>query len=244
MSDADKQIDEETLAKYERRAPGWQVRCLRCGFSQHWGKYGIRKGAVGRKYTICRCSRCKRICCHVIEKRKPRLSASNNPHMNDTEVAILIKDIREAFADVERGEGITLSQARTIDDYRPLDEQQKARELDTDKHWYEISNKKIERLCDTLAFLDAEGMRYYIAPFLIYALEYPESDCPAGDNLIVNLASDDRLSDFAIFNAAQSNVIARYLQFRAEDFEIDPVYAEEATKALQKYWGEFLTHTD
>jgi len=55
---------------YELRAPGWDVRCLKCGFREPWGKYGIRRGAAGRKYTLGRCSRCGRICCHVVEKRK------------------------------------------------------------------------------------------------------------------------------------------------------------------------------
>lgn|GEM_PF-5086395 len=34
--------DAELLAKYEQRAPGWVVRCLRCGFTEPWGKYGVR----------------------------------------------------------------------------------------------------------------------------------------------------------------------------------------------------------
>jgi hypothetical protein len=61
--------DNQTLERYERRAPGWQIRCLKCGFTEPWGKYGIRIGAAGREYTLGRCARCRRICCHVIEKQ-------------------------------------------------------------------------------------------------------------------------------------------------------------------------------
>jgi hypothetical protein len=152
----------------------------------------------------------------------------------------LVKDIREAFADVERGAGTTLSEARAMDDYRPLEDQKKARELDTDVRWWEIPKAKIEKLYDAFCFLDAEGMRYYIAPFLIYDLKYPESDLPVGDCVVSQLEQTDIADSFAIFDPAQSTVIARYLQARAEDIETDTVYAKEAAKALRQYWGKFL----
>lgn len=52
----------------DRRAPGWVIRCLRCGFTEPWGKYGLRLAARGRPRTLARCSRCRRLCCHVIER--------------------------------------------------------------------------------------------------------------------------------------------------------------------------------
>lgn len=66
------ETDKQKQAEYERRAPGWVVRCLKCGFTEPWGKYGIRLKAAGRKWTLGRCPRCRRICCHVIEKSKTR----------------------------------------------------------------------------------------------------------------------------------------------------------------------------
>ena len=64
------QESQQTRDEYERRAPGWDVRCLKCGFKEPWGKYGIRRWAIGRAWTLGRCSRCGKICCHIIEKRK------------------------------------------------------------------------------------------------------------------------------------------------------------------------------
>ena len=61
--------DKQVMERYEARAPGWQVRCLKCGLTEHWGKYGIRIGGWGRKWTLGWCSRCRWIRCHVIEKR-------------------------------------------------------------------------------------------------------------------------------------------------------------------------------
>ena len=62
--------DTETTEAYENRAPGWVIRCLNCGFTEPYGKYGIRKAAAGRPRTLGWCSRCRGIHCHVIEKRK------------------------------------------------------------------------------------------------------------------------------------------------------------------------------
>lgn len=54
----------------EKLAPGWQVRCTRCGFTEPWGKHGIRLGAWSwKKYTIGRCPSCKRFGFHAIEKQ-------------------------------------------------------------------------------------------------------------------------------------------------------------------------------
>ena len=64
------QIDNQAREKYEHRAPSWVVRCLKCGVTEPWGKYGIRRWAVGRSWTLGWCSRCRWIRCHVIEKRK------------------------------------------------------------------------------------------------------------------------------------------------------------------------------
>jgi hypothetical protein len=50
-------------------APGWRIRCLKCGLTDDYGKYGVRLWAAGRNYTVGWCSRCRWIRCHVIEKK-------------------------------------------------------------------------------------------------------------------------------------------------------------------------------
>ena len=55
---------EETLRKWERRAPGWRLRCLKCGFSEPFGKYGVRLYAASYKKCVPgRCARCRRLGC-------------------------------------------------------------------------------------------------------------------------------------------------------------------------------------
>ncbi len=60
----------EEIQRWESRAPGWRIRCLKCGFTESWGKYGIRLGAVGNKYTIGFCSHCHWLRFYVIERKK------------------------------------------------------------------------------------------------------------------------------------------------------------------------------
>ena len=31
----------ENVAKWEKRAPGWTIRCNRCGLEEPFGKYGL-----------------------------------------------------------------------------------------------------------------------------------------------------------------------------------------------------------
>jgi len=52
--------------------------------------------------------------------------------------AALIAEIECAFGDVQRGNGITLHQARALDDYRNEQEQAEARKSDTDTRWQHI----------------------------------------------------------------------------------------------------------
>lgn len=52
----------------EERAPGWQIRCLKCGNTEPWGKYGIRLGARGKGFTFGRCPKCRRFWFAAVEK--------------------------------------------------------------------------------------------------------------------------------------------------------------------------------
>ena len=54
----------------EERAPGWKIRCLKCGFTDDYGKYGIRQKAFGKSYTFGRCPKCRRFRFAIIEKVK------------------------------------------------------------------------------------------------------------------------------------------------------------------------------
>jgi len=61
---------EAQRQQWEARAPGWQIRCLKCDFTEPFGKYGIRMRAAGKKYTVGYCSYCRGLRFYVIEHEK------------------------------------------------------------------------------------------------------------------------------------------------------------------------------
>lgn len=70
MPDQRPETDEpDETRTYERRAPRWRLRCLKCGFSEPFGKFGVRLGAASwRKFVIGRCTRCGRWGCMAVER--------------------------------------------------------------------------------------------------------------------------------------------------------------------------------
>ena len=72
-------MDQEQFEKYEKRAPGWQIRCCKCDHTEHFGKYGIRIGAVSwKKFNISWCSQCRWLRFHAVEKKKKTLDDYNS----------------------------------------------------------------------------------------------------------------------------------------------------------------------
>ena len=72
-------MNQEEFDKYEKRAPGWQMRCCKCGYTEHYGKYGIRKWAASAgKVTWGWCSKCRWIRFHAIEKQNKTLEDYNS----------------------------------------------------------------------------------------------------------------------------------------------------------------------
>ena len=55
----------------EERAPGWTIRCTKCGFTEPWGKYAICLGGwAWKKFTVGWCAPCRWVRWHAIEKRR------------------------------------------------------------------------------------------------------------------------------------------------------------------------------
>jgi hypothetical protein len=54
--------------KSKKRADDWQIRCLRCEFTEPCDRPSARIEAAGRKFIFGRCPNCKRIRFRVIER--------------------------------------------------------------------------------------------------------------------------------------------------------------------------------
>lgn len=57
----------DDFRRWEARAPGWKIRCLKCGLTEPYGKYGIRQMAAGKSYTWGYCPQCDALRFYVIE---------------------------------------------------------------------------------------------------------------------------------------------------------------------------------
>ncbi|MBV9787195.1 MAG: hypothetical protein JOZ51_03410 [Chloroflexi bacterium] len=159
-------------------------------------------------------------------------------------------EIREAFAEVTRGAGVTLHEADVLDLYGSNEERLAARQLDTDRHWYEVPDDLIARKSSALSFLDAAGFRYYLPAYLSWTLRnYDSSDSNSIHSLLFDLAlrpwQEDRThhestarARFGLLTTIQSQVVCRALRFLVA-YCYPCVDTKLAQTALDQYWGDF-----
>ncbi len=146
----------------------------------------------------------------------------------------LIAQIEAAFAGVERGNGVTIHEAREIDRHSSRAERIAARALDTECPWRDVPSEALRRNDKYLVFLDAEGMRFYLPALM---LQYLKGDEALGDELVAALCVRDELEKtFGILNAEQSHAVWAFLQHVAE---IDAYIEGDIRDACTRYWDGF-----
>lgn len=155
----------------------------------------------------------------------------------------LIRDVERAFADVSRGGGITIHEARLLDDvYHPTAEQlEAARSQDSEESWKEVPPNVVNKLSDTMPFFDAEGRRYYLPAFITFVLDPPDAfdeSAAAGGVVYTLLSVDVHREEFDRYTTDQKNVLARFLQHMLEDD--DWALDETMQAAFSDYWSRFL----
>jgi len=79
--------------------------------------------------------------------------------MNPDEI---IAQIRDAFKDVRKGRGIGLREASALDDYASAEEQLRARDADTEEHWWELVPRFEGEIGTALSFTDIEGFKFLL----------------------------------------------------------------------------------
>lgn len=168
----------------------------------------------------------------------------------------LILEIETAFAGVERGNGLTLHEARAFEgtDYCTADERARVQALDPETRWQDIPDSALEECLDRWAF-DEEGFRFHLPAYMRWHLRHPRGLPPGcGGMLFLQLTvtghkPKERLRSeqaFDRFTLEQKRVIARFLEFMAlearhaevpdaaTDQETQIAYAAE--QAWQSYW--------
>jgi hypothetical protein len=157
-----------------------------------------------------------------------------------------------AFGYVQRDEGCTLHQAQLIDQslHRdiPEEEYEEAKLLDPYSNWYEVPSADIDACEAALSHITPEGWRFYIPAYMKRAIELVdkpiwETDLTSSVIFHLTLPSNDPLmrhyvlERFKILNEEQVQAVAMALTFFANHLSSTTDWREDATTALNSYWG-------
>lgn len=164
-------------------------------------------------------------------------------------VETIEQQIRSAFAQVAREDGITIHEADMLDSYGSDEQLAAARQLDTERHWTEVADATIERLSSALSFLDPRGFHFYLPAYMCWTLRsYDTSDSASKDALLYDLTIrpwdhdasgvEERLARFRLLSTAQAQAVCRFLEF-LRDNGYPCVNVELAQRALDQYWVQF-----
>ena len=112
--------------------------------------------------------------------------------MSTPQIDDAVQQIVDAFAGVPLENGVSLGEARVIDDYGTDDERAAARRKDELHDWQRISDEFIESHPSVLSFMDEEGLRFHLPAYMRFTLRrYRESESMSADCIIYQLCDPD-----------------------------------------------------
>lgn len=150
--------------------------------------------------------------------RAPRPSDERDPEfrtLDEQQEATrlsLIERIATCFADVTLGEGISIEEARAIDEWG---DRAAARRIDAHLRWQELSDEYPRSYSDTLSFMDVRGFRHAAPAFLTWVLRHPNDKSICQENTESALRrwhQGGALSE--VLTEAQLRVLTDYLEYR------------------------------
>jgi hypothetical protein len=151
--------------------------------------------------------------------RQPTVEDVRDPNWQPLDIIIerqrkaLIKKITLAFQNTKLEDGITIHQARALDDY---EDPQPARKIDSHLTWPEIPDPWLENFSDVFPFMDAKGFRYYIPAYMIWCLKSQKVNSNSYWATVYYLKQRYR-DHFDLFNHQQLTVIQEFLEFTNYD---------------------------
>jgi hypothetical protein len=131
----------------------------------------------------------------------------------------VILEIERAFDGVARDDGITLHEARALDDYASDAERAQARLRDTESRWQDVPQEDIEREYTIFSFLDDRGFRYYLPAYMTWMLcHFDHTHSASLDSTVFALEPSSYFSKRAtLFDHAQATAILHFLEFLMTD---------------------------
>lgn len=162
-----------------------------------------------------------------------------SPKSSDPERDTLIVEIYESFRDVTRTGGVSWSESVAIDNYGSEEARLRARQSDQETHWSQlVSDHRWQPgpggAVGGFVFLDPIGFRYYLPATMIRCICSLED---VGDvSRFLNVTSEPKFAEKALFTQRQSRAIARFLWFMAQQREPSSDWLEP----LECYWQHYL----
>lgn len=175
--------------------------------------------------------------------------------MGATERADVEAAIRSAFAGVRLGSGISLQQARLINDGLSGN-MSEAEFVAIPRHeitddWARIP--EAELVCDALAHLDAAGLRYYLPALMLWLLDHHGDedlnlDDEASMTAVGTISALAPSAEFAWyrwhiydgFTPEQRMAIAMYVEALPRLVELDREDVTLVGRSLERCWARFL----
>jgi len=148
--------------------------------------------------------------------------------------------IREAFAGVRLGDGISLGEAEAIDDYYrtvSYEESRENRRSEVVDEWAAVPPSELERDC--VAHLDPTGLRYYLPAFMLRLLDHYEP----GEMWCIGTISalDQRgrhpIGFLELLGVEQKRAIAIYVRSLPELVRLDAEDAVIIARAFRDVWA-------
>jgi hypothetical protein len=151
--------------------------------------------------------------------------------------------IREAFAGVRLGDGVSLVEAEAIDGYydqMSMAEAHRHRQFETTDDWTGLTASELDS--QNLAHLDPEGLRYYLPAFMLRLLD----DYQPGEMWCIGTVArlDQRdphpFGFIELLTNAQRAAIAAYVEALPELVELDYQDAAIIDRSLAQVWRAYI----
>jgi hypothetical protein len=145
----------------------------------------------------------------------------------------LISSITSAFQDVKLEEGVGLSEANAIDDYKDKSFRDECRKNDEKKNWQTIPSSALNEYYSSLSFFDAKGMRFHLPAFMIAEIK---GEYRFGMSFPLTHLSDHTRSQFTALSKPQREAVRSFLEYLLEqpDYEFEKATIKQA---IENYWS-------
>ncbi len=166
-------------------------------------------------------------------------------NMNAEEIE---NEIKAAFKNVRLDGGISLHQAKVINNYGEgvtNEEFAALPQQDITDDWTVLSTELLDEYC-IIPHFDAKGFRYYIPAYLLSVLDcYDHLSERSMSTLSALHPQKDRLWDYhmmhySLLDANQRSAIAHFLQALPNIVVLDSEDTEVVEQALGNFWHQFI----